>query len=85
MVGTQKNRLNETILLSTHNIGFECQMRILEHEKLPLSRALIDTPRNNLYTDLTEILRPTVFMYEIRVHNSVNSFFSTCIAIHCPD
>ena len=26
--------------LSTHNIGFECQIRILEHEKCPLFRAL---------------------------------------------
>ena len=40
VVGTQKNRLTETILLSTHNIGFECQIRILEHEKCPISRAL---------------------------------------------
>ena len=39
-MATQKNRLTETILLSTYNIGFECQIRILEHEKCPLSRAL---------------------------------------------
>ena len=38
-VGTQKNRL-ETILLSTHNIGLEGQIRILEHAKRPLSRDL---------------------------------------------
>ena len=40
VVGTQKNRLTETILLSTHNIGFGSQIRILEHDKYPLSRAL---------------------------------------------
>ena len=39
-VGTQKNRLTEMIPLSTHNIGLEGQRRILEHAKLPLSRAL---------------------------------------------
>ena len=39
-VGTKKNRLNETILLSTHNIGLEGQIRILKHAKRPLSRAL---------------------------------------------
>ena len=27
VVGTQKNRLGETILLSTHNIGFDCVIR----------------------------------------------------------
>ena len=32
-MGTQKNRLGETILLSTHNIGFGGQIRILEHAK----------------------------------------------------
>ena len=37
--GTQKNRLIETILLSTHNIGLEGQIRILEQAKRPLSRA----------------------------------------------
>ena len=37
-VGTQKNHLNETIILSTHNIGLEGQIRILEHAKRPLSR-----------------------------------------------
>ena len=40
VVGTQKNRLTETILLSTHNIGFGGQIRILEHEKRSLSRAV---------------------------------------------
>ena len=37
---SQKNRLTETILLSTHNKGLEGQIRILEHAKRPLSRAL---------------------------------------------
>ena len=32
-VGTQKNRLTEMILLSTHNIGFKGQITILEHAK----------------------------------------------------
>ena len=41
VVGTQKKHLTETILLSTHNIGFECQIRILEHEIFALSRAVI--------------------------------------------
>ena len=36
---TQKNHLNETILLSTHNIGLEGKIRVLEHAELPLSRA----------------------------------------------
>ena len=40
-VGTQKNRLIETILLITHNIGFEGQIRILDHERPYLSRALL--------------------------------------------
>ena len=39
-MGTQKNRLTETILLSTHNIGFGCRIKILEHEKRSLSGAL---------------------------------------------
>ena len=33
VVCTQKNRLTETLLLSTHDIGFECRIGILEHEK----------------------------------------------------
>ena len=37
--GIQKNRLSE-IILSTHNIGCVCQLRILEHDKCLLSRAL---------------------------------------------
>ena len=41
VMDTQKNRLTETILLSTHNIGFGGQMRILEHEKRSLSTALV--------------------------------------------
>ena len=40
IVGTQKNRLTEKILLSTHTIGFEGWTNILEHEKRSLSRAL---------------------------------------------
>ena len=40
-VGTQKNRLTETILLSTHNIELEDQIGILENTKRPLSRALL--------------------------------------------
>ena len=40
VVGTQKNRLIETILLSTHKIGLEDQIRILEHAKHSISRAL---------------------------------------------
>ena len=32
--------LIETILLRTYNIGFECQIKILEHYKFDLSRAL---------------------------------------------
>ena len=28
----KKNLLTETIFLSTHNIGFECQLRVLEFE-----------------------------------------------------
>ena len=39
-MGTQNNRLTETILLSTHNIGLDGQIMILEHAKRPLSRAL---------------------------------------------
>ena len=39
-MGTQKNRLIETILLSTHNIGLEGQIRIKGHAKCPLSRVL---------------------------------------------
>ena len=39
-VGTQKNHLTETILLSTHNIGLEDQLWMLKHGKLPLCRAL---------------------------------------------
>ena len=40
-MGTQKNRLTETIILSTHNIGLEGQIRILELAKHSLSRGLI--------------------------------------------
>ena len=40
VVHTQKNRLTETILLSTHNIGLDGQKMNSEHEKRPLSRAL---------------------------------------------
>ena len=40
MWGTRKNRLNETILLSTHIIGLYCLIKMLEHAKRPLSRAL---------------------------------------------
>ena len=35
VVGTPKNRLAETILLSTHNIGFGGQISILEQENPP--------------------------------------------------
>ena len=44
VVGTQMNRLTEMISLSTHNIGFDCQIRILDHETCPLSRALHACP-----------------------------------------
>ena len=47
---TQKNRITETILLSTHNIGFGGQIRILEHEKRSLFRlllSLLDSRRPN--------------------------------------
>ena len=40
-MGTQKNRLSETILLSTHNIGFDSKIRVLKFEILLLFRALI--------------------------------------------
>ena len=40
VVGTQKNCLTETILLSTNNIGFEGYSRIWGCEILFLSRAL---------------------------------------------
>ena len=39
-VGTQKNRLNETIHLSTHIVGLCCLIKSLEHAKRPVSRAL---------------------------------------------
>ena len=39
-MGTQNNCLSQTILLSTRNMGLEGQIRILEHAKRPLSRAL---------------------------------------------
>ena len=41
VVGTHNNSLTETILLSTNNIGFECQIRILYRGKYPLSTALV--------------------------------------------
>ena len=44
------NRLTEMILLSTHNIGFEGQISILEHAKSPLSRALQRTQPLGLIT-----------------------------------
>ena len=40
-MGTQKNCLTETILLSTHNIEFDGQIKIWRCEILVLSRALI--------------------------------------------
>ena len=40
VVGTQKNRFTETLLLGTHNIGLEGPKRILEHAKRSLSRSL---------------------------------------------
>ena len=36
----KKNRLTETIMVSTHNIGLEGQIEILQHAKRPLFRAL---------------------------------------------
>ena len=45
--GTQKIRLLETILLSTNNIGEDGQIRSLEHEIRPLSRAMM--AYNTLY------------------------------------
>ena len=41
VVGTQKNHLTQAILLSTHSIGLEGQIRIFKYAKHPLSRALI--------------------------------------------
>ena len=41
VVDTQKNHLIVVVLLSTHNIGFGGQIRILKHAKRPLSRSLI--------------------------------------------
>ena len=49
-MGTQKNRLTETILLSTHNIGLEGQKRVLEYAKCPLYRALVTSYNTNYYT-----------------------------------
>ena len=40
VVGTQRNRLTESIILSTHSIGFRGQISILEHEKRPLCKYL---------------------------------------------
>ena len=42
-VGTQKNHLIETILLSTHNKGLESQVRILEHAKNPYLKLWTNT------------------------------------------
>ena len=36
VVGTQNNRFSETIFLSTHSIGLDIQIRILEHKELCL-------------------------------------------------
>ena len=36
---TQPNPLF-SVILSNHNIGFECQIKSLEHEQCPLSRAM---------------------------------------------
>ena len=41
IVGTRKNRLTETILLSTHNIGLADKISSLEQANRSLSRALI--------------------------------------------
>ena len=38
VVGTQKNGLAE-IFLSTHNIGFQCQISVFEFELLTFSKA----------------------------------------------
>ena len=40
VVGTQKNRLIEMILLSTHNIGLADKIRVLEQAKCSLSKTL---------------------------------------------
>ena len=50
VVRTQKNRLIETILLSTHNIGLADKIRILEQAKCSLSRAQNSIPPLILYT-----------------------------------
>ena len=42
-MGTQKNCLTEMILLRTHNIESDIQIRILEHAKRPLSRAVFNS------------------------------------------
>ena len=51
-VGNQKIRLNETILLSTNNIGFKCQIRVLEHEECPLSRAVNALTRHSGFNNI---------------------------------
>ena len=49
VVGTQKNRLTETIILSTHNIGFGGQIRSLKHTKRSLSRDLSESMPDNSF------------------------------------
>ena len=50
-MGTQTNRLTDAIILSTNNKGLKGQIRILEHAKRLLSRALDD----NMYPAVVSI------------------------------
>ena len=49
VVGTQKNRLTETILLSTHNIGFNGQNISLGHAKRCVSSAIVESGIYNFH------------------------------------
>ena len=71
VVGTQKNRLPETILLSTYNIGFKGHKRILVLEIFVLSRTLITACNISPITAIA----PSVTMRAIthRLASSVSS------------
>ena len=63
-MGTQKNRLTATILLSTYNKRFEGQTSILEHAKRPLSKALpVGIDLVILIENIVKIIRIAFLLY----------------------
>ena len=75
VVGTQKNCLTQMILLSTHNIVFECKIMIFEHEKCPFSSSVCGVlilNNSNPFSPTSNLQQNTLKLWQIFIRESFN-------------